>query len=506
MKLWPQWSQPMWLGLGLVALTFAGLHGVLACSFVNYDDPDYITGNRMVVNALSAESIYAAFAYAHAGHWHPLTWLSFQVDWWLFEEDAVAFHTSALLLHALNVVLLYTWLGRATGAWTRSAACAGLFAVHPLHVESVAWLSERKDLLSGCFGLLALHAYTGYVRAPGWRRYVGVVLACVACWLSKAMLVTLPCLLLVLEVWPLRRTVGWGWRVIEKLPLLLLAGGVVWIAARAQADEGAVKSLADYPLAVRAGNALHATAWYVWKTVWPTNLAVMYAYPRAGQPLPDLLAAVLTLGGVTAYARWAAWRGRPMALVGWLWYLGTLAPVCGLIQIGSSARSDHYTYWPLIGIGLAIVWELPAWWPGWRGWRWLALAGLLVCAGWSAYQVQFWQTSARLWDRALTVGGPSPLAHLGWSFHAADGEAHLHAALALDPRFAPAHFVLARRYFAANDLASARGHYCTAAELWPQMPRFALGYAQCLERMGDLVAAETEYRRGEELQRQRRRR
>jgi Flp pilus assembly protein TadD len=401
-------------GLALAAATFAAYAGALDDGFVDYDDPLYVTDNPHVLAGLGAGGLRWAFATLRTGNWHPLTWLSLQLDATLFGLAAPGFHLTNVLLHVANAVLLFAALRRLTGALWCSLAVAALFALHPLHVESVAWVSERKDVLSTFFGLLALLAYAAYARDPRPRRYLPVALAFALSLLAKPMLVTLPFVLLLLDYWPLGRfgtqaspARGRGlWRLVsEKLPLLALSAASCAVTLYAQRAGGAVAGLADVPLGVRVATALQAYAGYLAQAAWPARLAACYPLPAGDiSPGPTLLAAAV-VAALTAVA--VAARRRPYLLVGWLWYLGTLVPVIGLVQVGLQARADRYTYFPLIGVFLAAVWGAADLARGRRGGiaalAAAAAAVLLACGLATRQQVRRWHDPVTLWEHAAAV-------------------------------------------------------------------------------------------------------
>ena len=415
----------------LVIVTFAAFQGVLRNSFVNYDDAAYVAANTHVLKGLSPESIGWAFTTTECSNWHPVTWLSHMLDVSLFGLDPRMHHLTSLLLHALNAVLLFLLLLRMTGALRRCAFVAALFALHPLHVESVAWIAERKDVLSTLFWLLTLAAWLGYLEAkesgtPGgatavrsprgaektgpragkatasgevgadraWRTsgsmagerrsatgspaaqapsktitWYALVLVLFALGLmAKPMLVTLPFTLLLLDFWPLGRwhaagNAGPGGRraiplrglLLEKGPLFAMSAASCVVTFIAQRRGGALQTLQTIPFAERLANAVVAYAAYLGKTMWPSSLAVFYPYGHPGLATWQVAASALLLAAVSALALWLA-RKAPFIVFGWLWYLGTLVPVIGLVQVGEQAMADRYTYVPLIGVFIAIVW------------------------------------------------------------------------------------------------------------------------------------------------------
>jgi tetratricopeptide (TPR) repeat protein len=361
--------------------------------FLHVDDQNYVIENPHVQAGLTWNTFTWAWTATSAQNWHPLTWLSHALDCQLFGLNPVGHHSTNILLHALNVLLLFLLLLRATGAKGRSLLVAALFALHPLNVESVAWIAERKNVLSTLFFLLTLGAYGWYARKPDVKRYLAVVALFALGLATKPMVITLPFVLLLLDFWPLQRIQGWDQQpssalkghkhrqarsqeitsekafpvpqfqfsrlVLEKLPLSALCAGSAAITIIAQRAE-AIQSFEIYPFGGRLENAIYSYASYAWKTFWPAPLAFLYPYPRDGHAAWQLGLAVLFLASVTGLV-WKQRGARPYLTTGWLWYLGTLVPVIGLIQVGDQAMADRYAYIPLIGIFVMIVWGAADW-------------------------------------------------------------------------------------------------------------------------------------------------
>jgi tetratricopeptide (TPR) repeat protein len=384
--------------------------------FVGYDDRAYITDNPAVQDGWTAESVTWAFTTSHLANWDPLTWLTHMLDWQLYGDAAGGHHRTNLWLHALNGVLLFLLLVRMTGRTGPSAFVAYVFALHPLHVEAVAWVAARKDVLSTLFWILTTWAYVRYVRSPGRTRYAVVAGLFALGLMSKPMLVTLPFTLLLLDAWPLDR-LGKGERarrlVLEKLPLLALAAATSLVTYAVQASAGAVESLRASPLADRAANAVVSYAFYVVKTLWPCGLGTPYPYVE-DLPLAVVAASALLLVGVTAAAV-VTRRSRPYLLVGWLWFLGTLVPVIGLVQIGAHARADRFTYVPMIGLLVMFAWWVGSLVPAGRtGRRVTALAAAAAVAAYAVAtyaQLGHWRNTETLCRRALAVTADNKVAH-----------------------------------------------------------------------------------------------
>ena len=394
------------VSLGLAAAAIAVFAQTARNGFVSFDDGEYVYENQAVLGGLSFKGLAWAFTTRAAANWHPLTWLSHMLDVTLFGANAGAHHLVSLAFHAGSTVLLFHVLRNATGRLWRSALVAALFCVHPLHVESVAWLAERKDVLSTFFGMAALLAYVGHARRPSTPRYLGALLAFGLSLLAKPMLVTLPFVLLLLDVWPLdrqRRTpVALA---VEKVPFLILSALSAAITFFAQRQGGAVSSIAAYPLGTRAENALVAYVAYLAKAIWPSGLSYFYPFDLQWLGWRSLAAAaVLAAFSVVAVSQA---RARPFLLTGWLWYLLTLLPVIGIVKVGSQAMADRYTYFPLIGIFIAAVWSVPDRLLTARRARIAAGAaaafvlGALATTSW--FQVRYWRNGSTLFLHALDV-------------------------------------------------------------------------------------------------------
>ena len=376
--------------------------------FVNFDDPDYVSANARVHTGLTARNIAWAFTSTESANWFPLTRLSHLLDGQFFGLDSGWHHLTSVFVHALAVVMLFAFLRRATGALWPSAFVAFVFALHPLHVESVAWVAERKDVLSAFFWFLALWGYVRYVERPSPSRYAVVVAAFCLGFMAKPMIVTLPLVLLLVDVWPLGRKPA----LREKIPLfaLAIAGSAVTFAV--QQHSGAVRELAALPLGARIANALVSYNVYLWKTVWPSNLAVFYPYPKA-IPAWQVAAAAIVLAAITVLAV-RQFRARPYWTAGWFWYLVTLAPVIGIVQVGAQARADRYTYVPMIGLLVILAWgarEMIVRWPPVKPAA--AALGVLACAvcvpaAWT--QIGHWQNSETLFTHAIETTGDNYLA------------------------------------------------------------------------------------------------
>jgi hypothetical protein len=425
----------IWLIRSLLVLSVLAIYGqTLGFGFITLDDPPYVTANPWVRQGLGWDGVRWAFTSFYAAIWSPLTWLSLMLDVEIAGVDPRMFHATNLLLHTASSLLLFQLLDRATGARWKSAWVAALFAVHPLHVESVAWIAERKDVLSGLFWFLTMLLWLRWVERPGRLRYALVLGSFTLGLLSKPMLVTLPLVLLLFDRWPLGRhpRMTLGSLVWEKLPLLgltLMSSAVTLIA---QISGRAVASLDVHPLGIRLANAVVSYAIYLRQTFWPTGLAVLYPLPRGEIPPASWLPAALVLSAICVLVA-ICWRSRPYLGVGWLWYLGTLVPTIGIVQFGLQARADRFTYLPLVGVFIMLAWGVPDL-LGRLGSRLLLIgaSATAVAAAWLGYaQCGYWRDPIVLLERTLEVTGENLLARasLAASYHERNGPGDLERAL-----------------------------------------------------------------------------
>lgn len=418
---------------GLAVLTLLLYSPTFHYPFIHFDDPQYVSENPHVQAGLTPRSVAWAFTTFDCSNWHPVTWLSLELDAQFYGvRNAGGFHATNALLHSANTVLLFLVFAQMTGMVWRSAIVAALFACHPLHVESVAWVAERKDVLSTFFWLLTMILYASYVKKPGWARYSSVFVAMAVGLMAKPMLVTLPCVLLLLDYWPLGRWLQASQSLgaknlnecgiapaprklilLEKIPLFILALVSSLVTSLAQAD--ALTTSQDFALQTRFSNALLAYVTYVAKVFWPFRLAAYYPHPGDAISIVQALAAGLALTAITALILWSR-RGAPYLAVGWLWYLVTLVPVIGIVQVGTQALADRYTYIPSIGIFLLATWavsdlfartHLPRVVPAGLGIGVVALCSVLT---WN--QESYWKDDISLWGHALDVTQNNALAHV----------------------------------------------------------------------------------------------
>jgi Flp pilus assembly protein TadD len=496
--------------VGLVALVYAR---VLGHEFVNYDDDRYVTANARVVHGLTPTGFAWALSATHAANWHPLTWLSHMLDVELYGLDAAGHHLTSVALHAANAVLLLLALHALTGAFWQSAVVAALFAVHPLRVESVAWIAERKDVLSGLCWMLTLGAYARYVRRPGWGRYLVLAVCFAAGLMAKPMLVTLPCVLLLLDAWPLGRLGSTPVRrhVAEKLPLLALSAASAAVTVVAQRHGGALQDGETWSATERLTHAAVAYVLYLWKTVWPARLACFYPHPAGagGIPISHALGAAALLGLATFLALRARCR-QPWLLFGWLWFLGTLVPVIGFVQVGSQAMADRYAYLPLVGVYVAVVWGVAAAVASRPGLRRAAVAAatavIAALALATVVQAGRWANSRTLFEHALAVTDGNYVAcnNLGSALlDAGDAEhaaAQFRAALEIRSEFAPAHNNLGLLRVRAGDPAGAVAHFERAVALDPRFAEAHNNLGAALQRLGRLEQAARHFERALDLE------
>jgi len=412
------------LSLLLLLITLAVYNGIIHNAFINVDDNGYVTENEHVHAGLTPATLKWALTTFACENWHPLTWWSHALDWQLFGKNPAGHHYMSVLLHALNAVLLFLLLQSATGFKWRSLVVAALFAVHPVNVESVAWAAERKNVLSMMFFLLAMLAYGWYAQRPSVRRYASVALLFACALMAKPQVITFPCVLLLWDFWPLHRfpsvdnsadlsyfaPASIRWLILEKIPLLLLSAGDALLTMRAQ--HNAVRGALGYSIPVRLGNTVLSYARYVGHAFWPLHLSPAYSHPGSGLSLWQVVAAGAFLLATTALI--LASRKRYL-LVGWLWFLGILVPMIGIVQVGDQAMADRYAYIPFIGLFWMVTWAVAE---AGREWqvspRWLAVPACLAVAGAALLtprQVSYWHDSESLWRYALRVTDHNFIAH-----------------------------------------------------------------------------------------------
>ena len=536
----------------LLAIATLGIYNpVTRHPFVNYDDDRYVTQNLHVRQGLTGETIFWAFTSTAEANWHPLTWISHALDVQLFHLNPAGHHYVNVLFHTANAILLFLLLWRATGSAGCSLMTAALFALHPLNVESVAWVAERKNVLSMLFFLLAVGAYDRYLRKPGAARYALAALCFGLGLMAKPMIITLPFVLLLWDYWPARR-MGRGPNektlatlVVEKIPLVAMSVASAIVTMIAQSAGGAVRAAAEYSLLVRAENAIVAYARYAVLAFWPAQLAPMYPHPGDGIPAWQVLISALFLTAVTALV--IVFRRIRYLPVGWFWFLGTLVPMIGLVQVGRQAMADRYAYLPLIGLFVMVSWgaadlvrhvKLET--------RWLAIPALAALVALSARtyrQLGFWSDNVILWTHTLAVTGKNAIAqdNLGGALidlgKIDEAMPHFQKAAEIDPADPIANSNLATyaleqgryqeaitklegilntqkdphlqagawsnlgvAYARLGDTARAKENYERAVKLDPQRPQAWIGLGVLAQKAGDLSGAVESFSRAVEAQ------
>jgi tetratricopeptide (TPR) repeat protein len=494
--------------------------------FVGYDDDVYVTENPQVKGGITRESVIWAFTTAHSANWHPLTWLSHMLDCDFFELNPLGHHLSSLLFHIANTLLLFWVLKRMTGALWRSAFVAAAFALHPLHVESVAWVAERKDVLSGFFWMLTMAAYIRYAERPGLGRYVLVFLFLCLGLMAKPMLVTLPFVLLLLDYWPLGRfqwsrqdslkalsksSVNVGVQgmpasrlVAEKIPLFVLSSVSSVVTFLVQRSSGVVVQIEKLSLNARIANTLVSYIKYIGKMIYPRRLAVLYPHPGHSLPLWQPMVCFMVLAVVSAGIIYAA-RRRRYLVVGWLWYVGTLVPVIGLVQVGMQAMADRYTYLPIIGLFIIIAWGASELFGRWRLQKivlgisaGIVLAVLLIC---TRVQVRYWHNDFTLYGHTLAVTRNNYTIHynLGVALKSKgrvdEAISHYRKALQFKPNYADVHNNLGVALKSKGEVDEAISHYRKALQFEPGHASAHYNLGITLQLQGKLDEAISHYRK-----------
>ncbi|HXW88998.1 MAG TPA: tetratricopeptide repeat protein [Terriglobales bacterium] len=506
------------LGLVLLLVSLVLYNPAAHHPFTNYDDDYYVTDNPEVRQGLNWSAIKWAFTATAAANWHPLTWLSHELDWQLFHENPAGHHYVNILLHAINVWLLYLLLLQATGLVWRSWMVAALFAVHPINVESVAWIAERKNLLSMFFFLVGLMAYRWYTQKPNLARYGFVSISFALGLMAKPQVITFPFVLLLWDYWPLQRMrlghseasgapppgLIFAQLVREKIPLFVLSAASAVITLKAQVAGGAVPTMRQVPIAVRFANAAVSYARYLEKAFWPLRLGLMYPYRWFWRPLWPLVLSLLVLGLTSALVVAAH---RRYLLVGWLWFLGTLVPMIGLVQVGGQAMADRYAYLPFVGLFLMVCWgvgelaerhQWPAVVPGVA-----ALMALTALAVTASHQLRYWSDNITLWSHTIEVTGVNFQAqeHLGTAL-AEDGRIeeagrHFQIGVAIDTKDPVGYFNLGAYDQVEGNIQKAIEVYGTALRLSPDPKlkgRTLRNLAMAYHQVANDAQAETTYK------------
>ncbi len=490
--------------------------------FIHYDDGEYVSENPKVQAGLTLQSIRWAFTNIMTGNWHPMTWLSHMLDCELFGLNPGAHHLTNLFFHLANTLLLLWVLNRMTGRFWASSFIAALFALHPLHVEPVVWLADRKDLLSTFFGLITVGMYVSYVERPRLYQYLLTLFVFALSLMSKPMVITLPFVLLLLDYWPLGRLsfTPWGGHplttdqnqgddrgsfpfslVLEKVPFFILS--VVWsvLTFLAQSSAGAVNSPEILPLEIRLANAIVSYARYIGKMIWPHNLAILYPYPDTVPIWQVVLAGILLLAISVLVIRWA--RSRPYLAVGWLWYLGTLIPVIGLVQAGPQAMADRFTYVPFIGLFIMIAIGIPSISIEFRHQKIaLALSASLLLFTFmvlARQQVRYWENSITLFEHTLAVTDKNFVIHnnlgtaLAQQGKTREAMAHYAQALQIKPSYVEAHYNLGKFLAEQGKIQEAITHYTQALRMKPDFDAAHNNLGNLLARQGKIREAADHY-------------
>lgn len=515
-------KRTLFVSLGLIAATLLVYWRVADYGFIqNYDDAEYITQNPFIQQGLTWKGITWAFTTGYAANWHPLTWISHTIDIQLFGLHPAGHHLVSLFFHLINTILLFTVLNRMTKGFWQSAFVAAVFALHPLHVESVAWIAERKDVLSTLFWLLTMWTYHSWTERPSLKRY-GLIMVCLVLGLmTKPMLVTLPLVLLLLDYWPLRRlsternkgakvakgTPSTSWSrirplVVEKIPLLVVALASSASTFLVQQQYTAVQSADVFPMSSRIINGLTAYSAYIFKTIRPADLAVYYPHHGLNTPLLPAIASagfLIVISTIVVYLR----QRNPYLIVGWLWYLGTLVPVIGLIQVGAQAMADRYMYVPMVGLLIMVAWgsrDITLSWPHRKTVLAIASGSIaVILLELTNSQIAYWRDSATLFQRAVGVTTGNWLAHnnLGQALfqqgRADEAIGHYNEAIRISPTNVQPHINLAVAYDSRGETEKALTHYLTALSLNNNLPDVHCNAGIDLYRQGKVQEAISHY-------------
>ena len=506
-------QRPMLLGVVLVLGTLLLYGQVVHHEFLDFDDGPYVTQNIHVSTGLNRGNVAWAFTTFQEGNWHPLTWLSHMVDCQLFGLRSGPPHLVNVAMHAANVLLLFWLLQSATGGVWRSFFVAALFAVHPLNVETVAWVAERKSLLCTLFSLLTIAAYGGYARRPGWKKYLVVVGAFALALMSKPMAVSLPLVLLLLDYWPLERYEGlplrrrWARLLMEKLPLFLMSAASSAVTIVAQRSGGTVVGISALPLSVRLENTIVSYVAYMGKTFWPAKLAVFYPHPEHSLPWPDVVAAAVILAAITMAVLY--FHGVRYLAMGWFLFVVTLIPVIGIVQVGHQAMADRYAYIPCIGLFIIIAWGLsdvvtaaaiPRAVPAVAA---LCLIFLVALSAATTRYLPYWQNGVELFTHARIIAvQPDPSLEEGLADALVSAgrfdEAfpHYREACVLRPNFAYCHYHMAEILLTRHQLRDALEQYQLAGRLTDRKDMVIsclINSGEILMDSGDYDTAEIEF-------------
>jgi protein O-mannosyl-transferase len=504
--------QKLILCLLLAVITLLVYNRVASAGFINFDDPQYVINNPQVHQGVTWATIKWAFTVYLAGNWHPLTWLSHALDWQLFQGNPAGHHYVNVIFHVADAVLLFLFLLSATRRTWLSWSVAALWACHPVNVESVAWIAERKNVLSMFFLLLALYAYGKFVQQPDIRRYLLVASLFAAALMSKPQGITFPLLLLLWDYWPLKRfnpfkrdrseSPSLLWLTAEKLPLLILSAASAWITMQAQRLGEAVRTAAEFSFSARIENALTSYVRYIEIAFWPSRLSPIYPHPENSIPAWQPIVAAAFLLTVTGLVVWQ--RERRYLLVGWFWFAGSLVPMLGLVQVGQQAMADRYAYLPFIGLFVAVVWGAAEFLERWNVSPAVAsgaLAALLIILGVATFrQLGYWHDSETLWTRALAVTTRNYTAHsnladvMAKAGRSDEAISHFEAAAAIHPYPPPQLLALGSYELEHGDLTRAIRQFTKVSQTDVTLRSTALGdLGSAYLRMGDRARAKQNF-------------
>ncbi|MBU1648813.1 MAG: tetratricopeptide repeat protein [Proteobacteria bacterium] len=511
----------LWISLILVAAILALYWQTRTFSYIHYDDPEYVFENVRVQQGLTIENIKWAITTTHFSNWHPLTWISHMLDSELYGNNPGQHHSNNVLLHIINTLLLFNLFRKMTGDILPSALLAGLFAVHPLHIQSIAWISERKDLLCAQFFFLSILSYLKYLEKSTWSRYLLVLIFFSLGLMAKPMIITLPFVLLLLDHWPLQRF-GFGFNgtnqvglppvipifpcsntsiFLEKIPFLVLSILSAAITFHAQEAGGSVATISQLSLLARAENAIVSYVLYIQKMLWPQQLSVIYPHPGT-HPYWLIIISALIFSVLTLLALFYA-KKTPFFLVGWLWFVGMLIPVIGIVQVGIQAMADRYTYLPMIGLFLAFSWGLYHF-PPFKNKRslYFSITGsciLLLLSVTTWRELQYWENGVSLFTRAVTITKNNYVAHnnLGYEFvqifEFDKAKKEFELALQINPNFEIAHLNLGRSLIEEGNIAEGIEHYRSAIKIKPDYADAHNNLGNTLFRLGKNHEAAANY-------------
>ncbi len=495
------------ISICLVAAIIAVYWPVYKYEFVRYDDDTYVTENANIRSGLNRESFCWAFTAGYASNWHPVTWLSHALDYQLFGDWAGGHHLINVLFHIANTLILFCVLVRMTGAIWPGAFVAAAFALHPLHVESVAWVAERKDVLSTLFWMLTMWVYVRYVENPKPWRYLTAVVLFVLGLMAKPMLVTVPFVLLLLDFWPLQRKISYR-LLVEKIPFFIFSFASCVVTFLVQRSSGAIATVESFGLGTRINNAIVSYVSYIVKMIWPSGLAVLYPHPGGGLSKTEVIVCGLVLLLISICFIYPARRHRFLA-VGWLWYLGTLVPVIGLVQVGLQAMADRYTYVTLTGLFIIIAWSAKEFVPKWRYRNViLTLSAAVVVVGWAitaSRQVRCWKNSLTLFEHTLQVTENNHIILSNYATYLSnlgrfdESIEQFNKLLKIKPNLAEAHNNFGSALLKTDRTQQAVEHFRLAIKYKPNFPKAYYNLGNALQKQGRAEEAVSYYKQATEI-------